>query len=89
MLAQEFFYRKYREAGSERFFGIYLFLRTGRRYALCPCMFNEWITLTPDSQIRFCATPGAKLEIFDVKDKSMREESIGSSEERYLLCRQV
>lgn len=56
MLAQEFFYGQYLKTGSQKFFAIYLFLRTGKRYAPCPCMYNEWITLTPDSQIGFCAT---------------------------------
>lgn len=61
MLAQEFFYSKYRETGSERYYAIFLFLKTGIRYDICPCMFNEWITVTPDSQISFCATHSKKL----------------------------
>ena len=61
MLAQEFFYGQYLKTGSEKYFALYLFLRTGKRYAPCPCMFNEWITLTPDSQIGFCATHSKNL----------------------------
>lgn len=61
MLAQEFFYTKYRTTGIEKYFGLYLFLKTGKRYADCPCMFNEWITLTPDTQIGFCATHSKNL----------------------------
>lgn len=61
MLTQEFFYSKYLETRSERYFALFLFLRTGIRYDICPCMYNEWITITPDSQIGFCATHSKKL----------------------------
>ena len=61
MLTQEFFYSQYLKTGSEKFYAIYLYLQTGRRYAPCPCMYNEWITLTPDSQIGFCATRSKNL----------------------------
>ncbi len=61
MLAQEFFYRKYIEENSERYFAIFLFLKTGRRYDICPCIYNNWVTLTPDCQLGFCATHSKNL----------------------------
>lgn len=61
MLAQEFFYKKYLDENSERYFAIYLFLKEQIRYAMCPCMYNEWITLTPDCQLGFCATHSKNL----------------------------
>ena len=61
MLATEFFYCQYKQTRKERYFAIYLYLRKGKRYADCPYMHNEWITLTPDSQISFCATHSKTL----------------------------
>lgn len=61
MLAEEFFYCKYRECQSERYFGIYLFIKYKKRFSGCPCMYNQWVTLTPDSQIGFCATHSKKI----------------------------
>lgn len=61
MLAQEFFYKKYRDTNSERYYAIYLYLRYHKRFSCCPCDNLEWITLTPDSQIGFCATHSRKL----------------------------
>lgn len=60
-LAEEFFYKKYLETDSEKYFGLYLYLNEKCRYAECPCMQNEWITLTPDTQIGFCATHSKNL----------------------------
>lgn len=56
MLATEFFYYKYLETGSEKYFGLYLYLTEKKRYATCDCQNKKWVTLTPDSQISFCAT---------------------------------
>lgn len=56
MLAIEFFYCLYMKTRKEKYYAIYLYLKNGKRYADCPCMHNEWITVTPDSQISFCAT---------------------------------
>lgn len=72
MLCQEFFYRKFFEEQSpeksKRYFGIYLFLRCGKRYAPCECQKNEWVTLTPDLNVSYCATHskilGSALERF-------------------------
>lgn len=61
MLTQEFFYKKYMETGSEKYYALFLYVRTQKRYSNCPCMNLEWITLTPDSQIGFCATHSKKL----------------------------
>lgn len=60
-LAQEFFYNQYRKTKKEKYYALFLFLKTGKRYAPCPCMYNEWITLTPDCQIGFCATHSKNL----------------------------
>lgn len=61
MLAREFFYNQYQKTRSEKYYALYLYLRDGKRYAECPCMNNEWIMLTPDSQIGFCATHSRKM----------------------------
>ena len=61
MLTMEFFHKKYMETGEEKYYILFLYLRDGKRYAECPCMFNEWITLTPNAQIGFCATHSKEL----------------------------
>jgi phage regulator Rha-like protein len=61
MLAQEFFYTKYKQTGSERYFSIFEFLQGKGRVAECPCVHNEWITVTPDGYIGFCSPHGAIL----------------------------
>lgn len=61
LLAQEFFYTKALFTGSEKYFALYLYLKEKKRYCDCPCKYNEWITLTPDSQIGFCATYSKNL----------------------------
>lgn len=60
-LATEFFYCKYKETGKEKYFALYLYLRTHKRYTECPCMYNDWVTLTPDAQIGYCATRSKNL----------------------------
>lgn len=61
MLAQEFFYHLFSETNEEKYYGLYLYLKTGKRYATCPCQICDWITLTPDSQLGFCATYSKSL----------------------------
>lgn len=61
MLTEEFFYSKYLETNLEKYFGLYLFVKEGKRYADCPCQFNEWVTLTPDGNIGYCATHSKSL----------------------------
>lgn len=61
MLAMEFFHKKYMETAEEKYYVLYLYLRDGKRYASCPCMYNEWITLTPNGQMGFCATHSKEL----------------------------
>ena len=61
MLAMEFFHKKYMETAEEKYYVLYLYLRDGKRYADCPCMYNEWITLTPNAQMGFCATYSKEL----------------------------
>lgn len=60
-LAMEFFYCKYKETQKEKYYAIYLFIRYNKRYSYCPCMYNEWITVTPDCNIGFCATHSKSL----------------------------
>lgn len=60
-LAMEFFYCKYRETQKEKYYAIYLFIRYNKRYSYCSCMYNEWITVTPDCNIGFCATHSKSL----------------------------
>lgn len=56
LLAIEFFYTQYKKTGNDKYYGLYLYLKTGKRFAPCPCMNNSWVTLTPDGQIGYCAT---------------------------------
>lgn len=56
MLTREFFYKKYHETRELKYFGLYLFVNERTRYADCPCKYNDWITVTPNGQIGFCAT---------------------------------
>lgn len=61
MLAREFFYKLAVDYRSEKYFAIYLYLKEGVRYAPCPCKYNEWVTLTPDGEIAYCATYSKNL----------------------------
>lgn len=61
MCTQEFFYKKFIEEKSKRYFGIYLFIHEQKRYAPCACQTNSWVTLTPNSQISYCATYSDEL----------------------------
>lgn len=61
MLATEFFYQKYLETRNEKYFGLFLYLKDKKRYAPCPCQYNDWVTLTPDAQIGYCATHSKNL----------------------------
>ena len=70
-LAMEFFYAKYMETRSEKYFGLFLYLRDKRRYAECPCRQNEWVTLTPDCELGYCATHSKKLG--NALERSARE----------------
>lgn len=57
-MAIEFFYSLYLKTRSERYYAIYLFLLKGERYADCPCMHNDWVTITPRGELIFCAPMG-------------------------------
>ena len=61
LMAMEFFYKKAIEEKSETYFGIYLYIRDRKRYAQCPCQFNEWVTLSPNGNISYCATYSKEL----------------------------
>lgn len=61
MMAKEFFYWKYDTTKEERYYFLFLFLETGKRYGGCPCQYNRWITLYPDGNIGFCATQSKVL----------------------------
>lgn len=61
MVAREFFYKLAIDYRSEKYFALYLYLKDGVRYAPCPCMYNEWVTLTPDGEIAYCATHSKNL----------------------------
>ena len=60
-MAEEFFYKKFHETLSKKYFAIYLYIKEKRRYAHCPCQVNSWVTLTPDSQLGYCATHSKNL----------------------------
>lgn len=71
MLTQEFFYKKYYETGNEKYYGLFLFVSEGKRYAGCPYMYNDGVTLTPDGSLCYCATHSDILE--DAKQKPAYE----------------
>lgn len=55
LLAEEFFYAKFRETKSEKYYAIYLYIRDKKRYA--PCIYrNRGVTLTPNNELLYCAT---------------------------------
>lgn len=60
LLAEEFFYTKFLETKSEKYFGIYLYIKEGKRYAACP-YHNMGVTLTPNSELLYCATFSEEL----------------------------
>ncbi len=60
-MTAEFFYRKYLLEKSQRYFGIYLFVRYRKRFAPCDSANADWVTLTPDGQIGYCATHSKNL----------------------------
>lgn len=61
-LAMEFFYKLFKETGDKKYFALFLFLRDKKRYDVCPCRTNNWITITPDSYISFCASHSKLLD---------------------------
>lgn len=60
-MTAEFFYKKAKTEDSIRYYAIYLFVKNGRRYAPCDSARKGWVTLTPDSQIGYCATHSRNL----------------------------
>lgn len=60
-MTAEFFYKKAKVENSMRYYAIYLFVKDGKRYAPCECARKGWVTLTPDSQIGYCATHSKNL----------------------------
>ena len=59
--AQEFFYKKAMQECSEAYFGLFLYINEKKRYAICPCQYNEWVTLVPNGNISYCATYSQEL----------------------------
>lgn len=67
-MATEFFYKLFRTTNNRKYYALYLFLKNKKRYSKCPCRTNEWITVTPDSNISFCASHSKLLG--SAKEKS-------------------
>ena len=61
MMAREFFYHLFMETKNEKYYALYLYLKEGVRYAPCPYQTIQWVTLTPDTQIAYCATSSKNL----------------------------
>lgn len=61
LIAQEFFYKKAIQENSETYFGLYLYICSRKRYANCPCRYNDWVTLVPNGNISYCATYSKEL----------------------------
>lgn len=60
-MAEEFFFKKFKESFSQKYFCLYKYLQTGKRYA--PCSYQKWdgVTITPDGQLSYCATFSKEL----------------------------
>lgn len=61
MLAAEFFHGKFKQTKSQKYFAIYYFVKNRERIAKCPCQYNQWVTLTPNCQLGYCATHSKEL----------------------------
>ena len=55
MMAEEFFYGKFRESYNELYYSLYHYIRDRKRLSICSYQYNA-CTLTPDGCISFCAT---------------------------------
>ena len=60
-MTQEFFYKKAIQEKSQKYYGLYLYVRYHKRYSMCKCQNNSWVTLTPNGQISYCATHSDEL----------------------------
>lgn len=60
-MAEEFFYSKFRENYSQKYYCIYKYLQTGERYAPCSYQGTAGVTVTPDGQLSYCATFSKEL----------------------------
>lgn len=60
-MTEEFFYEKFRESYSQKYFCLYKYLQTGIRYA--SCSYQDWdgVTITPNGQLSYCATFSKEL----------------------------
>lgn len=81
-LAREFFYKLFLKTDSEKYFAIFLYLLTRKRYAPCEHLECSGVTLTPDMQLGYCATYSKNLgnaylessyKIFKGNKKHLRE----------------
>jgi MoaA/NifB/PqqE/SkfB family radical SAM enzyme len=55
MLAAEFFYSKYFETHSERYYGLYYYIKYKKRIMMCYHK-NDAVTLLPNGHLAYCAT---------------------------------
>lgn len=54
-LTSEFFYSKFLELKSERYFALYMYAKNNTRLSICQYQ-TEGVTVTPNGQLSFCAT---------------------------------
>lgn len=59
-LAAEFFYGKFVEMKSQRYFALWQYVVSGERMCFCD-FYNNGVTITPDKNISFCATKSKVL----------------------------
>lgn len=55
-MTEEFFYKKFRETYSQKYFCLYKYLQSGIRYASCSYQNWDGVTITPNGQLSYCAT---------------------------------
>lgn len=55
-LTMEFLYEQYCKTKEEKYYGLYYFVKTGRRIASCPYRYYRGVTLMPNGQLAYCAT---------------------------------
>jgi MoaA/NifB/PqqE/SkfB family radical SAM enzyme len=56
LMAAEFFLAHYRKTGIEKYYGLYLFALSQKRYSDCSYKRNDGVTVTPNGDLCFCAT---------------------------------
>jgi MoaA/NifB/PqqE/SkfB family radical SAM enzyme len=85
-MAMEFFYEKFRETSSQKYFCLYYYTLYKKRLAHCNYRYNTGVTLTPNKQLAYCAT--FSKELGDAYAHSADELYYDHINYRKQLCRE-